>query len=43
MIFRGKGENKEHCDRVIKDVLEHWDEAIGKTTNGTGGSEDEAD
>lgn len=43
MICRGKGENKEYCDRVIKEILEHWDETIGKTTNTKGVKEDEAD
>lgn len=34
MIPRGKGENKERSDRVIKEVLKDWDEIMyGKTTN----------
>lgn len=37
MIPRGKGENKEHCDKVIKEILKHWDEIMyGKTTNQEG-------
>ena len=44
MICRGKGTNKEYCDKVIKEVLEHWDEIMyGKTTNHEGEREDEAD
>ena len=31
MIPRGKGENKEYSDKVIRDALEHLDEIIGKT------------
>lgn len=42
MICRGKGENKEHSDRVIKEVLKDWDEIMyGKTTNQEGEEEDE--
>ncbi len=34
MICRGKGKNKEYCSKVIKEILEHWDELVwGKTTN----------
>lgn len=43
MIPRGKGENEEHCDKVIKEILEHWDETIGKTTNQEGDRENEVD
>lgn len=44
MIRRGKGENKEYCDRVIREVLENWDETMyGKTTNREGEEENEAD
>lgn len=33
MICRGKGENREHGDKVIKEVLENWDEIMySKTT-----------
>lgn len=42
MICRGKGENKEHCDKVIREVLEHWEETMyGKTTNQKGDKENE--
>ena len=42
MIRKGKGENKEYCDRVIGEVLEHWDEIMyGKTTNREGEEEHE--
>ncbi len=44
MICKGKGENKEYCDRVIGEVLERWDETMyGKTTNQKGEEENEAD
>ena len=44
MICRGKGENKEYSDRVIKEVLKDWDEIMyGKTTNQKGEKEDEID
>ena len=43
MIPRGKGEDKEHSDRVIRDVLERWDVIIGKTTNRKGDKENEVD
>ena len=44
MICRGKGKNKEHCNKVIGEVLEHWDEIMyGKTTNQEGEREDEVD
>ena len=44
MICRGKGEDKECSDRVIGEVLEHWDEIMyGKTTNQKGEEENEAD
>ena len=44
MICRGKGENKEYGDRVIKEVLENWDKIMyGKTTNQKGEKEDEID
>ena len=44
MIRKGKGENKEYCDRVIGEVLERWDETMyGKTTNREGEEEHEAD
>lgn len=34
MVCRGKGEDKEYCDRVIKDVLSQWDRTVcNKTTN----------
>lgn len=33
MIPTGKGENREHGDRVIKEVLKNWDKIMyGKTT-----------
>lgn len=42
MICRGKGENKEYSDRVIRELLDHWDEIMyGKTTNQEGEEEDE--
>lgn len=42
MICKGKGENKEYCDQVIKEILEHWDELVwGKTTNEAGENKDE--
>ena len=43
MIPRGKGEDKKHSDRVIRDVLEQWDVIIGKTTNRKGDKENEVD
>ena len=44
MIPRGKGEDKEHSDRVIRDVLEQWDKIMyGKTTNRKGDKENEVD
>ena len=43
MIPRGTGENKEHSNRVIRDVLEQWDVIIGKTTNRKGEKEHEVD
>lgn len=44
MICRGKGENKEHSNKVIEEVLKHWEENVcGKTTNQKGDEEDEAD
>ena len=44
MICRDKGENKEYCDRVIGEVLEHWDEIVyGKTTNQKGEEGNETD
>lgn len=42
MIPTGNGENKEHCDKVIREVLDRWDETMyGKTTNQKGDKEDE--
>ena len=42
MICRGKGENKEYGDRVIKEVLENWDKIMyGKTTIQEGEEKDE--
>ncbi len=42
VIPRGKGENKEHCDRVIREVVDRWDEVMyGKTTNQKGEEKDE--
>ena len=44
MICRGKGEDKEYSNKVIGEVLEHWDEIMyGKTTNQKGEEEKEAD
>ena len=44
MIPRGKGENKEYSDRVIKEVLENWDKIMyGKTTIQEGEEKDEVD
>lgn len=44
MICKGKGENKEYCREVIKEVLEHWDRTVcGKTTNREGEEEHETD
>lgn len=44
MICRGKGKNKEHCDKVIREVLERWDESVyDKTTKQKGEEENEAD
>ncbi len=44
MICRGKGENKEYCDRVIEDILKQWEENVcGKTTNQKGDEADEVD
>jgi len=44
VICRGKGENKEYSDRVIGEVLEHWDEIMyGKTTIQKGEEEHEID
>lgn len=28
MIPRGKGDNKKYCNKVIKEVMEHWDERV---------------
>lgn len=34
MICRNKGDNKEYSDKVIKEVLNHWDEIMyRKKTN----------
>ncbi len=33
MICRGKGENKEYSNKVIGEVLEHWDEIVCGITN----------
>ena len=42
MIPRGKGENKEYSDRVIREVLKDWDKVMyGKTTNQKGEEKDE--
>ena len=41
MIPRGKGENKEYSDQVIKEILETWDRDVCKTTNQEGDREDE--
>ena len=41
MICRGKGENKEYSDQVIKEILETWDRDVCKTTNQEGDREDE--
>lgn len=44
MICRGKGENKEYGDKVIKEVLKNWDKIMyGKTTNQEGDMENETD
>lgn len=44
MICRGKGENEEHSDRVIKEVLKDWDKIMyGKTTIQEGEEKDEVD
>lgn len=44
MIRKGKGENKEYCRKVIKEVLDHWDMIMhGKTTNREGEEEHETD
>ncbi len=43
MICRGKGENKEYCDRVIREILENWEKEVDKTTNQKGEREDAAD
>ncbi|WP_289290922.1 hypothetical protein [Sporofaciens musculi] len=44
MICRGKGENKEDCDRVIEDILKQWEENVcGKTTNQKGDEANEVD
>lgn len=40
MIPRGKGENKEYSDRVIREVLKNWDKVMyGKTMNQKGEDE----
>lgn len=44
MVCKGKGENKEYCDKVIQDILEHWNESVyGKTTKQKGDEDNEAD
>ena len=43
MIQMGKGENKEYCTQVIKEILERWDRDVCKTTNQEGDREDEVD
>ncbi len=43
VIPMGKGKNKEYSDRVINEVLEHWDRDVCKTTNQEGDREDEVD
>ena len=44
MIPTGKGENKEYCDKVIREVIDRWDEIMyGKTTNHKGDKENEID
>lgn len=30
MIPKGKGENKEYCNKVIRGILEYWDERVSK-------------
>lgn len=30
MVYKGNGENKEYCDRVIKEILSNWDEVVCK-------------
>lgn len=42
MYYKGQGENKEYCERVIRDILSQWDKTVcGKTTNQEGEGEDE--
>ena len=44
MICTGRGENREYCDRVMKDILERYDDEVcGKTTNQEGDREHEVD
>ena len=44
MLCKGKGENKEYCERVIKDILSQWDRTVcDKTTNQEGDREHEVD
>ena len=38
-----KGENKNYCDQVIKEILENWDRDVCKTTNQAGEEEPEVD
>jgi hypothetical protein len=44
LLYNGKGENKEYCDRVIKDILKQWEQNVsGKTTNQEGDRKNEVD
>lgn len=44
MIRKGKGENKEYSDRVIKEILENWNKTVyTRTTNREGEEEYETD
>ena len=41
VIQMSKGENKDYCDQVIKEILKNWDRDVCKTTNQEGDREDE--
>lgn len=41
MASKGKGENKEYCERVIKDILSQWDRTVCDKTTNQEGEQDE--
>lgn len=35
MIYKGKGENKEYCNKVIEEILNNWDEIMYESESDT--------